>query len=89
MTGRGGAGWVESQQVVEVEGIYKCEWGWDHYCVLSCCLLFLSLFSSGFQDLLRLNPPSLLMLFGCISISMASLLEPRRRELPKRKHITY
>ena len=25
VTGRGG--WVESQQVVEGEGIYKCEWG--------------------------------------------------------------
>ena len=29
---------------------------------------------SGFHDLLRLKPPSLFMLFGCISISMASLM---------------
>ena len=31
-------------------------------------LFSLRLCSSGFQDLLRLNPPSLLMLLGCISI---------------------
>jgi hypothetical protein len=42
--------------------------------VFSGCLLFLSLCSSGFQDLLRLKPPSLLMLLGCIAISMASLM---------------
>jgi len=48
--------WVESQQVVEGRGIYKCECGWDHCCVLSGCLLLLSLCCSGFQDLLRLNP---------------------------------
>jgi hypothetical protein len=56
-------GWVESQQVVEGGGIYRRECGWDHCCVLGGCLLYLSLCSSGFQDLLRLNPPSLLMLF--------------------------
>ena len=66
--------WVESQQVVEGEGIYKCECEWDHCCVLSGYLLFLSLCSSGLQDLLRLNPPPLLIFFGCISISMASLM---------------
>ena len=54
--------------------VYKCEWGWDHCSVLGGCLLLLSLCSSGFQDLLRLKPPSLLMLLGCISISMASLM---------------
>ena len=42
-------------------------------CYTGGCLFFLRLCSRGFQDLLRLNPPSLLMLFGCISISMASL----------------
>ena len=51
-------GRVESQQVVEGRGIYKCECRWDHYCVLSGCLLLLSLCCSGFQDLLRLNPIS-------------------------------
>ena len=66
--------WVESQQVVEGGDIYRCECGWDHCCVLGGCLIFLSLCSSGFQDFLRLNPSSLLMLFGCISISMASLM---------------
>ena len=64
-------GWVESQQVVEGGGIYKCVCGWDHYCVLSGCLLFSSLCSSGFQDLLRLNHPSLLMLCGCITETSA------------------
>ena len=73
-------GWVESQQVVEGGGMYKCECGceweceWDHCCVLSGCLLLLSLCSSGFQGLLRLNLPSLLMLFGCISISVVPLM---------------
>ena len=38
-------------------------------CYNGGCLFFLRLRSRGFQDLLRLNPPSLLMLFGCISIS--------------------
>ena len=62
-----GCGRVGSQQVVE---------GGGHCSILGGCLLFLSLCSSGFQDLLRLNPPSLLMLLGCISISMASLMRP-------------
>jgi len=47
--------------------VYKCECGLHHYSVLGGYLLFLSLCSSGFQDLLRLKPPSLLMLLGCIS----------------------
>ena len=54
--------------------VFKCMCGWGHCSVLGGCLLFLSLCSIGFQDLLRLNPPSLLMLLGCISISMASLM---------------
>jgi len=54
--------------------VYKCECGWDHCGVIGGCLLFLSLCSSGFQDLLMLKPPSLLMLLGCICISMASLM---------------
>ena len=71
MTGRGGASGVTTG-CERGRHIYKCECGWDRYCVLSGCLLFLGLCSSGFQDLLRLNPPSLLMLFGCITISLAS-----------------
>jgi len=47
-------------------GIIVLYWVADSF---SLCLR-----SSGFQDFLSLNPPSLLMLFGCISISMASLL---------------
>ena len=63
VTGRGGASGVTTgcgrgRHIY----IYKCECRWDHCCVLSGCLLFLSLCSSGLQDLLRLNPPSLLML---------------------------
>ena len=54
--------------------VYKCECVWDHCSVLGGCLLSLSLCSSGFQELLRLKPPSLLMLLGCISISIASLI---------------
>jgi len=47
---------------------------WDHCGVISGCLLFLILCSSGFQDLLRLKPPSLLMLSGCILITSTSVL---------------
>ena len=68
-----GWGRVGAQQVVEGGG-NKCVCGWDHCSALDGCLLFLSLCSSGFQDLLRFNPPSLLMLLGCNSISMASLM---------------
>jgi len=42
--------------------VYKCECGWDHCSVLGGCLPFLRLCNSGFQDLLSLKPPSLLML---------------------------
>jgi len=44
------------------------------YCVLDGCLLYLSLCCSGFQDLLRVRPSSLLMFCGCLSISTASLM---------------
>ena len=54
--------------------VYKCECGWDRCGVIGGCHLSLSLCSSGFQDLLRVKPPSLLMLSGSISISMASLM---------------
>ena len=37
--------------------VYKCMCRRDHCDVLGGCLLSLSLCSSGFQDLLRLNPP--------------------------------
>ena len=30
--------------------VYKCECGWDHCSALGGCLLFLSLCSSGFQE---------------------------------------
>ena len=70
-------GRVDAQQVVEGGGgINKCRAG--GITVLYWWLsLFLSLCSSGFQDLLRLNPPSLLILFGRISISMAIEIEMR------------
>ena len=51
-------GWADAQQVVEGGRRYKqvlC--GWDHCIILGGCLFFLRLCSSGFQDLLRLNPP--------------------------------
>jgi len=54
--------------------VYKCECGWDHCSVLGGCLLLLSLCSSGLQDLLRLKPPSLLMLLGCISYPKENML---------------
>ena len=44
------------------------------YCVVWACLLSLSLCKRGFHDLLRDKPSSLFMLCGCISISIASLI---------------
>jgi len=60
-----GCGWVGAQQVVE-RGRYisASAGGGDHCSVLGGCLLFLSLCSSGFQDLHKLkkrrHPPSTL-----------------------------
>ena len=48
--------------------VYKCQCGWDHCSVLGGCLHFLSLCSSGFQDLLRLKPPSLLKFSRIVSV---------------------
>ena len=44
------------------------------YFVVGGCLLAWSLCNSGFQDLLWVRPSSLLMLYGCISISVAFLM---------------
>jgi len=57
----GGHGWV-------------CEGDRSNYCVLGGCLLSLSLCRRGFQDLLKVWSSSLLMLCGCISRSIASLM---------------
>ena len=46
----------------------------SHCCVVGGCLLSLSLCNNGFHDLLRDRPSSLLMMCGCISISIASLM---------------
>jgi len=70
----GHAGRLVVQQVVEGEGVYKCGAGGNYCCVLEGCLFPLSLWSSGFHDFLRLKPPSLFLLFGCISISITSLM---------------
>ena len=53
-----------------------CVMGWQrsNYCVLGGCLLSLSLCRRSFQDLLKVRPSSLLMLCGCISSSIASLM---------------
>jgi hypothetical protein len=37
-----------------------------HRQVIGGCLLSLSLFIRGFQDLLKVRPSSLMMLYGCI-----------------------
>ena len=49
-------------------------WQGSNYCVLGGSLLTLSLCRRGFQDLLKVRPSSLLMLCGCISSSVASLM---------------
>ena len=59
----GQGGWMYKQVVEGGRYISACAGGITG--ALGGCLLFLSLCSSGFQDLLRLNPSSLLMLFGC------------------------
>ena len=46
----------------------------QNYCVVDGCLLSLSLCRRGFQDLLKVRPSSLFILFGCISSSIASLI---------------
>jgi hypothetical protein len=46
----------------------------QNYCVVGGCLLALSLCRMGFQDLLKVRPSSLLILCGCISSSIASLI---------------
>ena len=46
----------------------------QNYCVVGGCLLSLSLCRRGFQDLLKVRPSSLLILCGCISSSIASLM---------------
>jgi hypothetical protein len=45
----------------------------QNYCVISGCLISLNLCRRGFQDLLKVRP-SLLILCGCISSSIASLM---------------
>ena len=49
-------------------------WKKSNYCVICGCLLSLSVRKNGFHDLLRVRPSSLLMLFGCISSSVAFLM---------------
>ena len=71
--GRDRTGQVDAQQVVERGGgINKCCVGGItalYWVAVSFSWVYAAVAS---QDLLRLNPPSLLMLFGCVSISMAS-----------------
>jgi hypothetical protein len=49
-------------------------WLRSNYCVLGGCLLSLSLCRRDFHDLLKVRPSSLLMLCGCISSSVTSLM---------------
>ena len=46
----------------------------QNYCVIGGCLLSLRLCRRGFQDLLKVRPSSLLVLCGCVSSSIASLM---------------
>jgi len=46
----------------------------QNYCVVSGCLLSLSLCRRGFQDLLKIRSSPLFILCGCISSSIASLM---------------
>ena len=72
-TGSGGGRYISGD--VRAESHYLTWLGLkSHYYVVGGCLLSLSLCNSGFHDLLRDRPSSLLMLCGCISISIASLM---------------
>jgi len=46
----------------------------QNYCVVGGCLLSLRLCRKGFQDLLKIRSSSLFILCGCISSSIASLM---------------
>jgi len=78
--GRGvtGCGLVGVQQVLEGGRYISASGGGDPCSVLGGCLIFLSLCSSGFQDLLLLKPQSLLMLLGINAphISFPVILHP-------------
>ena len=72
MTGRGGS--EAETGCGRVRDIRHVSGRGQNYCVVGGRLLSLSLCKSVFQDLLRVRPSSLLMLCGCISISVASLM---------------
>jgi hypothetical protein len=59
---------------------WLCPVGAGLVCIVCLSRLSLSLCRSGFQAVLRISPSSLFILFGCIFISMASLM--RRSEYP-------
>ena len=61
------------KQVVEGRGRFLGT-GVNDYIVSDGLLLSLSMGKRGFHDLLRVRSSSLLMLCGCISNSMASLM---------------
>jgi hypothetical protein len=77
-TGCGGQWPTEAMGAYVKEIRHMLGWatGWfgSNYCVLGGCLLFLILCRRGFQDLLKVRPSSLLMLYGCICSSIASLM---------------
>ena len=56
------------------EGDRACVGVRSNYCVLGDCLLSLSLCRRGSRDSLKVRPSSVLMLCGCISSSVASLM---------------
>ena len=67
------------KQVVEGRSRFGCQGpffgvGVNDYVVSHGFLLSLSMCKRGFHDLLGVRPSSLLMLCGCISSSMASLI---------------
>ena len=50
------------------------EWYSSNYCVSGGCLVSVSVYRRGFQDLLKVRPSSMFVLCGCISSSLASLM---------------
>jgi len=72
MTHMEARGWC-GQEIWLLSG-WSIGWQRSDYCVIGGCLLSLTLCRRGFQDLLKIRPSSLLMLCGCISSSVASLM---------------
>ena len=68
----GGSEWVRSVEGGDIRD--TCQGAFGLLCIVWLSRFSLSVCRRGFQALLRIRLSSLFMLFGCISVSMASLM---------------